>query len=345
MRLDLPVTGMTCASCARHVQKSLVATPGVAKAEVNYATGRATVEHDPDAAPLRTLMSAVREAGYDTPPPVTLDMRVEGGAAPELLGVLSSTREGDHLRVEYLPGVTDRSAIQRAIEASGGRVLERSKQDEDPLEKAQEEELRTLRRRVVIAAVLSAPAIVLGMAHGLVHAPRVELALVTPVVLYAGATFHRAAWSALRHRFADMNTLVSIGTLSAYVYSVVVTFRHPHLPVYFEASAAIVTLVLVGRWLEARARLRTGDAIRALSQLQAKRARVERGGEIEIDVEDVIVGDRVVVRPGERIAVDGVVLEGSTAIDESMLTGESVPVEKHTGSNVFAATLNGNGAI
>jgi Cu+-exporting ATPase len=204
------------------------------------------------------------------------------------------------------------------------------------------------RRRLIVAAIFAAPVLVLGMSHGMLHLPYstwIQLALTLPVILYAGAPFYLAAWSALRHGAANMNSLISLGTGAAFLYSLVETVRGRH-EVYYEAAAVIIALILAGRTLEARARGRAGEAIRKLMDLQPPVARVLTDGvEVETPVEQVRIGDIVVVRPGERIAVDGEVTEGESAVDESLLTGESMPVDKRPGATVFAGTINRSGAF
>jgi Cu+-exporting ATPase len=198
------------------------------------------------------------------------------------------------------------------------------------------------RRRLIVAAALTAPVMALGMMH---LAAWIQLALTLPVIFYSGAPFYAGAWSALRHRSANMNTLIALGTGAAFLYSVFETWRRSH-EVYYEAAAAIITLILLGRMLEARARGKASEAIRRLMDLQPPTARVIRdGAETEVPLADVRVGDAIVVRPGERLPVDGTVLEGESAVDESMLTGESLPVEKGRGAAVFAGTINRSGAF
>ncbi|MCC7077709.1 MAG: heavy metal translocating P-type ATPase [Acidimicrobiia bacterium] len=227
-------------------------------------------------------------------------------------------------------------------------------------ESSRAREMNRLRFRTVVAAVLTLPVLLGSMLMDVFHAmwmpailmdPWFQLALTTPVMFWAGWQIHRSGWSALRHRSADMNSLITVGTIAAYGYSVLVTVAPTLLPeelrgVYFEAVGVIITLILLGRWLEARAKAGTGEAIRALIGLQAQTARVVRGGEeIEIPIEDVTVGDEVVVRPGEKVPVDGVISEGHSAVDESMVTGESIPVEKAAGDVVIGATVNQAGAF
>jgi Cu+-exporting ATPase len=220
------------------------------------------------------------------------------------------------------------------------------------------EEIRDLNRRVILGSILTLPVLiaVMGNAVGL-SVPSfflnhiVQFALITPVMFYVGSSIHRIGWLTLRHRSAEMNTLITLGTTAAYFYSVIATFIPRALPttvrdVYFEAVGVIITLILFGRLLEVRAKAGTGEAIRALLDLQPPTARVIRNNvEIEVPIEDVLVGDMVLVRPGEKIPVDGIVEQGHSSVDESMVTGESLPVEKKSGDNVVGATINGNGSL
>jgi P-type Cu+ transporter len=311
--VSLPVTGMSCAACARAIEVTLQETPGVAAAAVNFATGRAAVTFDPAAVGLDGLVQAVRDAGYDV-----IDMRAEAA---------DGTGFGD--------GQTE-----------AGRL-------DDLEQRAHAAAFATLRRKFAVAIALTVPIMVVSMAH--LHfegANLLQLLLAIPVVAYSGSQFYRGAWKSLRHRAADMNTLIAVGTGVAFLYSAVVAVAPGVLAaaappaVYFEVSTAIVALVLLGRLLEARARGRTSDAIRRLVGLQPRTARVridER--DLDIPVADVVAGHLVVVRPGERIPVDGEVVEGVSAVDESMLTGESLPVDKVPGSTVVGGSVNATGAF
>ena len=307
-RVDIPITGMTCAACANRIERQLLRADGVASAGVNFATARASVEYDPTVIRMPGLVQVVEKAGY---------------------GVVD---------VDEDTSMTDAEA------------------------KSREHEYRELRRRLSVAVVLTLPVLAIAMAHGSIELFNVawinwlQLALTAPVVLYAGAQFYRGAWAALRHLSADMNTLIAVGTGAAFIYSAIATIAPSlfagaahgahDIPVYFEAAAAIITLVLFGRLLEMRARGRTSDAIRRLMGMQPKTARVIRDGiEADIALASVIVGDLVIVRPGERIPVDGVVESGSSTVDESMLTGESMPVDKMPGDQVFGATMNRTGSV
>jgi Cu+-exporting ATPase len=292
---DLPVSGMSCAACARSIENQLAVTAGVTRAHVNFATSTATVDFDPARAAVRNLVDAIEELGYGVPQPAA----------------------GDNA-------------------------------GEDVEEQARGREYAALKRRLWLAAAFAAPVVVLGMWPGLMHVAAmtwIQLALTTPVLFYAGAPFYQGAWTALRHRSANMNTLIALGTGAAFLDSLVVTVRGGH-EVYYEAAAVIVTLILLGRVLEARARGKASEAIRHLRELQPKTARVVRGGaERDVPIEQVRVGDLVVVRPGEKIPVDGAVREGDSAVDESMLTGESMPLDKKTGDAVYGGTINRSGSL
>jgi Cu+-exporting ATPase len=320
MKAELAVSGMTCAACAGRVEKSLVRAAGVNSAGVNLATERATIDYDQSATDVDTLIEVVKNAGY---------------------GARNSSDRG----------LSAKAAT--AAEAAESRV--------------RREEYERLKRKFWIAAALSLPVLAIAMSHGRIRlldfpgANWVELLFTTPVVVYCGAQFYRGAWAAFRHRAADMNTLIAIGTGAAYVYSVVATIwptafatpmtmdsgaGTPTAPVYFEAAGVIIALVLLGRMLESRAKGRTSEAIQHLMRLQAKTARIVRGGlEVEVEIDAVVPGDIIQVRPGERIPVDGLVTEGQSSVDESMLTGESLPVEKKAGDEVFGATMNATGAF
>jgi Cu+-exporting ATPase len=283
-RIDLPVSGMTCAACARAIERALSSTAGVERARVNLATNTATVEFEPGRVQVGDLVAAIEDLGYGVP---------EAEARPDA---------------------------------------------EEP----------GYRRRLIVAVICAIPVAAIGMAHGAVHVPYstwIQLALTLPVIFYSGSPFYTAAWRALLHRSANMNSVIALGTGAAFLFSLYETLRGGQ-EVYYEAAAVIIALILTGRMLEARARGRASSAIRRLMDLQPPTARVLRdGAEIETPVEQVRPGDVIVVRPGERIPVDGTVLEGDSAVDESMLTGESLPVDKQLGASVFAGTVNISGAF
>jgi Cu+-exporting ATPase len=305
-KVTLPISGMTCAACASRIERVLNRSEGVAEANVNFANEKATVVFDPQQTNADAICEVIRDSGYD---------------------------------VRHAPPVGSPDSEQEWEQ------------------KERDAEVRDIRKKLTVALLFGIPTAILGMAHvSFPGANWIQFALSTPVVVYSGRQFYTGAWSALKHRAADMNTLVALGTGAAYLYSAVATIA-PHMvtmhsamghgaPVYFEAAAIIIALLLVGRLLEAKAKARTGDAIRGLIKLEAKTARVVRNGvESDIPVEQVVIGDLILVRPGEKIPVDGVVRSGESAVDEAMLTGESLPVEKRAGDNVFGATINQTGAF
>ena len=330
---DLPLLGMHCSACAVRVEKALNRAPGVEVANVNFATTRATVSFDPAQTDLQKLREAVQRAGYDA---IVLD-------APPIDGETE-----------------DNEAASAPVQSL--HELENA---------AREREYHDQKTRFLMALVFTIPVAVMAMGgHLLPSLERLfnfpgrsflELLLTAPVLFWAGREFFSGAWSAAKHRAADMNTLVAIGTLAAFLYSVAATLApglfavtaqghggHGSAPtgVYYEVAAIVVTLILMGRLLEARARAQTGSAIRALMGLQAKTARVERNGvELEVALGDVRVGDIVTVRPGEKIPVDGTLVSGESSVDESMLTGEPLPVKKTASDSVIGATINGTGSF
>ncbi len=330
-RVEVPIEGMTCASCVNRIERFLRKVEGVDEVTVNLATERATITYEPDQVDLGALGRAIEAAGYDP----RLD----------LVDATAMTPAATH------PGPSGRAATTQVARAVAGGTDHRDRR------------LADTRRRFLVAAVLTVP-LVLGLAQMTIAPwlpmwltdPWLQLALATPVQLYAGWPFLRGAIRAARHRAADMDTLVAIGTWAAYGYSVVAVLA-PHAvgaamtasgaPVlYFDTAAVIITLILLGRLLEARARSRTSDAIRELVRLAPPVAHVIRDGvEAEVPVELVVRGDLLAVRPGERVPVDGVVTWGASAVDESMLTGESLPVRRGVGDEVVAGSLNGSGTF
>jgi Cu+-exporting ATPase len=385
-RVDLPITGMTCAACANRIEKQLNKQAGVASASVNFATARATVNYDPEKTGIGKLIDVVKDTGYDTAGTQKIEfvvddsMRPSGSSVPiekhisRLPGIVKANFNlaTMTINVEYLPNAADVKAIRAGIEDFGYKVREVSgsgESAEDSLQAAHAAEYKELKTKFWIAAVLSLPVLVIAMSHGRVRLFNfagvnwLQLILTIPVVFYCGWQFYLGAWAAFRHRAADMNTLIATGTGAAFIYSIAATIYPSFfaaanqtampgmegmtgVPVYFEAASVIIALILLGRMLESRAKGQTGAAIRKLVGLQAKTARVIRDGrEIEIETEAVVPGDIVQVRPGEKIPVDGILIEGSSAIDESMLTGESLPVEKKTGDEIFGATINKTGAF
>ncbi len=335
--IRFPVEGMTCASCVNRIERYLRKADGVLEATVNLATESASVRYDAARITPAGLGQAVEAAGYEA----RLD-RAEDGAAPSDGRTAGSPVEATH------HATTAESATQNGHgEATYA-----------------ERHLAETRRHLIVAAVLTAPLIValasMTIAPFLprwLSNPWLELALATPVQFYAGRGFYAGAWKVARHRATDMNTLIAVGTSAAYVYSVAAILfpaffeaagvaRNGEMPLYFDTSSAIITLILLGRFLEARARGHTSDAIKKLIGLAPRSARVVRDGiELDIAIEDVLVGDLVRVRPGERVPVDGIVADGTSSLDESMVTGESMPVTKGKGDEVIGGTMNGTGSF
>jgi Cu+-exporting ATPase len=368
-QINIPVTGMTCASCVRRVERTLSEKEGVAEASVNFAAEKASVTYEPAATNPDELIGAIRDAGYDADVrEVTFGVmgmtcascvgRVER-ALEKVPGVLEArvNLTNERATVEYLAGEVEPRDLEKAVEGAGYGVI---REEESYVEDYHEREYRMLRADFLLAAVLTALILLGSLPMMLGLEPPIPmmwlslalLALATPVQFWAGRRFYRGAWAALKHGQANMNTLVVMGTSAAYLYSAVATLV-PGLfagggmaHVYFDTSALIITLILLGRLLEARAKGRTNKAIKRLAGLQARTARVVRGGEeIDVAMEDVAVGDVVVVRPGEKVPVDGVVISGESAVDEAMITGESIPVTKRSGDEVIGATMNTTGSF
>ncbi|HTP75076.1 MAG TPA: heavy metal translocating P-type ATPase, partial [Burkholderiaceae bacterium] len=356
--LSLPIEGMTCASCVQRVEKALAGVPGVRSAAVNLATESASVELA-QAVPSDALAAAVRHAGYAVPQE-TVTLAVHGmtcascvarveRALSRVPGVVAveANLASERASVVRWPG---RAATTELIAALRGAGYD----GEDATAAAPATVPRVGEgTRVVLAAALSAPLLLPMVASWFgVHVmlgPWWQLALAAPVQLWLGARFYRAGWHALRAGSGNMDLLVAIGTSAAFVLSLALMFTSgtghaPHL--YFESAAVVITLVLFGKWLEARAKRQTTDAIRALNALRPETARVLRDdGEVELPLAQLHIGDVVVVRPGERIAVDGVVIEGASHVDESLLTGESLPVARQRGDRVIGGAVNAQGLL
>jgi Cu+-exporting ATPase len=367
-KIDMPVTAMTCAACAAAVERALSRIDGIKSAVVNFPAERATLEFiDPEKpVPLQNMIDSIKGEGYGVSTS-KIDFAVKGMtcaacvAAAEralkgLYGVIDVTVNlaAEKATVEYIPTIVGFEDFKKTVAEAGYTALQITEEFVDREQKQREKEFQILKKQFIVSAVLAAPIIAGSMLTIPVLSNWYLLFLLsTPVQFWSGMRFHKAALSALRHRTANMNTLISVGTTSAYVYSLAAMFMPqlffkggitPH--VYFDTSATIITLILLGRMLEARAKGKTSEAIRKLMGLQAKTATVLRDGiEKEIPVEEVTVGDIVIVRPGERIPVDGEVMEGYSTVDESMLTGESLPVEKSSGDKIFGGTVNKAGSF
>jgi len=367
VRYDFSVSGMTCAACAARLEKVLNRLPGV-EATVNFGTGKARVMALPDAPPAADMVAAIRKAGFDVPPGA-LDLTLAGMSCAacaarieKVLNRLPSVEASvnfaaETARVRYTPGVVEPAAIVAAVAKAGFTATPVAVRDREADKARKASEAAAELRLFWLSAGLSLPFLIqmVGMlgadtasGHHADLLPRwLQCLLATPVQFWIGRRFYTGAWSSLRGGGANMDVLVALGTSVAYFFSlaVVVLGRHD-LHVYFEASASIITLVLLGKLLEARARARTSAAIEALLRLQPPTAWVEQGGQlVEVPVEQVVVGTLFVLRPGDAVPVDGDVLEGESSADEAMLTGESIPVVKAPGDQVFAATVNGDGVL
>jgi Cu+-exporting ATPase len=374
-RIDLPITGMSCASCAAKIEKGLASVEGVSKATVNFAAEKATVIFHPAQTDVSHLIEKVKDLGYGAKTEKMV-LPIQGmtctscvnkveKALSSIKGVLQASVNlaTERASVEYLPEEVTIRDLKRAVQEAGYQVLE--VKEEDIIEKerlVREKELSRLKWKFIVGAILLAPILILmygasllGKWIGLSRETNffIQFLLATPVQFWAGGQFYVGFWKATKHKTSDMNTLIAVGTSAAYLYSLIVTFV-PHLimvrglmmDVYFDTSAAIIVLILLGRFLEARAKGKTSEAIKKLIGLQPKTARVVRNGnEMDIPVEKVTLGELVVVRPGEKIPVDGIVKEGYSSVDESMVTGESLPVEKKIGDSVIGATINKTGTF
>ena len=381
-KLTLNIRGMTCAACVRRVERGLQDMDGVAEASVNFATEKATVEYDPSVLNTETVSEKVRDLGYDVvdaPEPssdiVSTTVSIGGMTCAACVRRVETA-------LKAVPGVEDASvnlATARAtlLHHAGWSGLEEAAKTisdtgyeflgvlgetlDDPVEAARAKEVAELKVKFIVGAVLSVIIHMGSMQHWfpfLNSIPRqmmlvVLFAFSTPVVFWVGSRFFNGALKAAKQKTTDMNSLVAVGALSAYLYSTAATFFpgffskagiSPH--VYFDGAAMIITLILLGRLLEAKAKGKTSRAIKRLMELKPKTARVIRDGkEMDLPIEAVVKGDRILVRPGEKISTDGNVVSGNSSVDESMLTGESIPVSKNSGDTVFAATLNKSGSF
>ena len=378
--LEIPVLGMTCASCVGRVEKAIAAVPGVAAASVNLAAERAHVELTPEG-DTAAVVEAIRKAGYE-PLDRTVDLKIEGmtcascvakveKALKAVPGVLDAqvnlATERAHVRA--LAGGAETAQLIAAVAAIGygAEDIDRAAAPDlaDREREAREAEITGLKRAVAVAAAGALPLFVIEMGRHFIPGVHHWLAasigeqpwrlasfVLAAIVLFGpGLRFFRKGVPNLIRRTPDMNSLVVLGTSAAFAYSAVATFAPFLLPagadhIYYEAAAVIVTLILLGRLFEAQAKGRTSEAIKRLMTLQAKTARVVRGGEeVEVPIAEVVAGDVVAVRPGERVAVDGEVVDGASFIDESMITGEPIPVEKTVGATVVGGTVNKTGAF
>jgi len=374
-RVELPVIGIDCVSCIETIERSIESVPGVQRASVSLASEIATIEYDPGQSGLLDLTKAIKSAGYRAGGAKARigieDLRCascvtiiedELKATPGVIDASVNVGTQEAV-VNYLPELTSLSQLNAAVESVGYKARPpRSEEPEDAASKEHEREYRSLMAKFWFAAIISVPVLIAAYpsffpflrsaSEAILRVLWGLSGLVTlPVLLWSGKGFFTGAWAALRHRSANMNTLISVGTGAAWLYSGAAVLMPQIFPKgtsepFYDVVSVVIALVVLGQALELRAKGRTSEAIKKLMGLQAKTARVIRyGEEMDIPVEEVLVGDVIQVRPGEKIPVDGKVLDGSSTIDESMLTGESLPVSKGPGDEVIGATLNKTGAF
>jgi P-type Cu+ transporter len=366
--LTLPILGMTCANCVATVERNLKKVDGVESANVNLSSERAAVTYDPGKANLAEFITRVEGAGYQVAMgEASLGIKnLSDASDAQRLEKALNTQEGvieahvnltsEKALVKYVPTVISQNDLRRVIKSSGFDLLEADLNLEDAEAKARKAEITEQKRLLIIGLIFTVPLFVLSMARdfgllpmSLAHAPWVAYffwALATPVQFYVGWQYYVNGYKSLRNGSANMDVLVALGTSAAYFYSIPITFGWIPGHVYFEISAVIITLVKLGKYLEAKAKGGASDAIRKLMDLRPRKAYVIRDGiEVEVTVDEVEVGDLLLVRPGEKIPVDGVVVDGRSSVDESMLTGESLPVEKTPGSELIGGTINKLGLL
>ena len=378
-QLTLPITGMTCANCVATVERNLKKLDGVNTAVVNLSSERATVDFDSSKLGVADMIARVNRAGYGVATGEAdliikrladdNDARRLEKTLVNLEGVLEAqvNYTAEKARVRYVPTIITQAELRRAVSSAGFEAVELGGDAEDAEATAREHEINEQRRLLIIGIIFTVPLFLLSMARDFGWLPSsfyemqamdgmmaetkawvvwLMWALATPVQFYVGWQYYVSAFKALRNRSANMDVLIAMGSSVAYFYSIFIVLGLIAGHVYFETAAVIITLIRLGKYLEARAKGRTSEAIKKLMGLRAKTARVIRSGlEAEVPIDEVRVGDVVLVKPGEKIPVDGVVIEGRSAVDESMLTGESLPVEKKSGNAVIGATLNKLGIL
>jgi Cu+-exporting ATPase len=370
-KITLPVAGMTCANCAMNIERAVKKLGGVSEAQVNFAAEQAAVSFDPDRLGVKDVVAKIHSAGYSVPTqkvelPVTgmtcanCAANIESALNRKVSGIVRASVNfaSERAIVEYIPGVATLPDMIRAIEAAGYGVVspEAVSEEEDAEQLARQAEIHDQTRKFIIGVIFALPLFLLSMARDFgfagpwSHATWVNWffwALATPVQFYTGWDYYVNGIKSLKNRSANMDVLVAMGSSVAYFYSLaLLVFPVLGQHVYFETSAVIITLIKLGKMLESRTKGRTGGAIRKLIGLRPKTATIiENDAEKEIPIARVQPADIVLVRPGERIPVDGIVIEGSSAVDESMLSGEPLPVDKQTGDKVVGGTINGEGLL
>ena len=369
--VTLPITGMTCANCALNIERNVKKLPGVKEANVNFASEQASISFDSDQAEVEDVIQKIQDAGYGVVKatvefPVTgmtcanCAMTIERTLNKKVPGVVQASVNfaAERVLAEYLPSMTDMDEMIAAIEQAGYGAIrpDDTLEGEDAELAARNAEIRNQTRKFLVGLLFTTPLFILSMGRdfGLFglwsHATWVNWlfwALATPVQFYTGWDYYTGGFKSLRNKSANMDVLVALGSSVAYFYSLALLL-YPALGkhVYFETSAVIITLIKLGKMLESRTKGRTGGAIRKLMGLRPKTATIlENGKEKEISLSQVNVGDLLIVRPGESIPVDGVISHGDSSIDESMLTGEPIPVDKVPGDKITGGTINGEGRL
>jgi len=367
-QIILPIKGMTCANCVATIERNLKKVDGVEDVAVNLSSERAAVGFDKSEVQIKDIVEKIKRAGYDVAAaegefilkisPDSSDAVRIRRALGEIEGVLSVdvNLSSDKIFVHYIPTILSQMDIRNYLKKIGFEVLVLGGEAVDQEEFARKKEIRKQKHLLIIGLIFTIPLFILSMSRDFGIIPSqigeqisinwVMLVLATPVQFYVGAQYYVGAFKSLRNGSANMDVLIAMGSSVAYFYSLLIIFGILNGHVYLETAAVIITLIRLGKFLEANAKGRTGEAIKKLLNLQPKVANVLRGGtEVQIKAEDVIVGDLMIVRPGEKIPVDGVVIQGRSLVDESMLTGESLPSEKQIGDNVIGSTQNTNGIL
>lgn len=364
----IPITGMTCANCVSTIERNVKKIPGVSDASVNLSTERATINFDPDSVNVSALTEKIEYVGYGVAfGELSIQLRrlsdsVDANRLQKALlsleGVLYAQPNisTESVNVRFIPTIIGKNEIFSELKKTGFDPLVIDDEDNDFEGKARNHEISLQKKLLITGIVFSLPLLVYSMSGDLGFIPDnifhsiwskiLMWAFATPVQFYVGWQYYVGAYKALKNKSANMDVLVALGSSVAYVYSIIVTLGLLQGHVYFETSAVIITLIKLGKFLEARAKGRTGDSIKKLMSLRPDKATVVRNGqEVVVPVSKVTVGDAVIVKPGELIPVDGIITEGSTFIDEAMITGESMPVEKTINSEVIGGTINQAGWI
>lgn len=361
-KLTVNVVGMTCAACSARIERSLNKLEGVSSANVNLLANKATVEFDTSTTNKDAIIKTIEKTGYEVPL-VRETLLIEGmtcAACPARIEKVLGKVEGvtkasvnlssNKATVEFPSGLVDEKALVAAVERAGYKAQVQREDDLDREKEMREKEIKSLKTSFIMSTILTLPLVIAMLFHmagqmNILTNGYFQWALATPVQFIIGYRYYKGAYHSLRGGGANMDVLIAIGTSAAYFYSVYNLFAGVH-EYYFETAAVIITLILLGKLFEAIAKGKTSEAIKKLMGLQPKNARVIRDGiESDIAIEELVIGDVIVVRPGERVPVDGIMVDGSSSLDESMITGESIPVDKKEGDQVIGATINKFGSF